>query len=62
VDDDPRGFFEERGYEIEFAASDGTWWATLRKGSFVVERYGRGETKEAAARRAAERWRTEQGE
>ena len=60
----PTAFFEALGYLVECRRdADGVHWASLRSienDEFVVQKYGRGDTAEAALERARQRWLTEQ--
>ena len=60
----PEEWFEELGYVVVHSVEgDGVHWVSLRSianPDFTVARYGRGESREAAAERARQRWITEQ--
>jgi hypothetical protein len=56
-------WFRFRGFELAVVEEDATWWASITPDgnpSSVVARYGSGNTPEAAALRARERYEQEQ--
>ena len=56
-------WFKERGFDVAVTEADGVWWATLtstNNPTAVIARYGRGDSPEAAAVRARERYEQEQ--
>jgi hypothetical protein len=56
-------WFRDRGFDLSVAAEDAVWWAKLTPVSNpagAMTRYGRGNTPEAAAERAQERYEQEQ--
>jgi hypothetical protein len=56
-------WFRSRGFRLSSHEADGGWWASLtgiNNPDSVVQRYGRGASAGAAARRARERWIVEQ--
>ena len=56
-------WFKMRGFDLAVSESDGFWWATLMRienPTAVIARYGRGDSPEAAAVRARERYEQEQ--
>lgn len=60
---DVSAWFRHRGFDVALSSDDGVWWATLTpigNPAQAVERYGQGDTPEAAALRARERYEQEQ--
>ena len=56
-------WFRSRGFELAVADEGSTWWASIAptgNPTSVVARYGQGDTAEAAALRARERYEEEQ--
>jgi hypothetical protein len=56
-------WFEARGFDLSVTQDSETWWATLTplgNPGAAMARYGRGDTSEAAAARARERYEQEQ--
>jgi hypothetical protein len=63
MSDTPLAFLAERGLTLDFHDDEGFTWADLRSladPAFVIHRYSRAGDTHAAARLAAERWRSEQ--
>ncbi|MHB8492633.1 MAG: hypothetical protein ACYDA6_10545 [Solirubrobacteraceae bacterium] len=61
----PASFFAERGFELTYSEADVVVWADLRSvenPAFTHSKYGRGPDEASAPARAAERWRSEQGD
>lgn len=62
--DTPLAFLAQRGLTLDFHVADGHTSADLRSladPAFVIHGYSLAEDPQAAAARAAERWRAEQG-
>lgn len=61
---DPADWFRAAGWEVLVTEDPiGTYWANLvsiENPDFVVARYGKGDTTDAAVERAQARWRVEQ--
>lgn len=56
-------WFRGSGFELAVALDEGVWWASLTpvaNPAAAMARYGRGDTPEAAALRARERYEQEQ--
>lgn len=56
-------WFKKRGFDVALSKSDGVWWAALTRienPTQVIARYGSGDSPEAAALRARERYEQEQ--
>jgi hypothetical protein len=56
-------WFRDRGFDLAVAVENGVWWAKLTpvgNPAGAMTRYGRGDTPEAAAQRARERYGQEQ--
>ena len=55
-------WFRDRGFDLSVSREGGTWWAKLTpvgNPAAAVTRYGRGDTPEAAAARARDRYEQE---
>jgi hypothetical protein len=56
-------WFQQRGLDIALSLDSGVWWASLspvENPATVISRFGQGESREAAALRARERYEQEQ--